>query len=256
MAEALHRPGVIRAGFWGLCLALALTVAAGCLPVRETRQSGMEAVVLDRATLRPIAQAVLLVRAESTSGWRRGPAYHRYETDADGRLEVPEIRGWGLAGLDLRDLLGPGEDEALPPGSGIHEHTYLAPGYAWIRLRVRVDPRPGPPRHVLMSPLPPGVPRLPLAGAAGRHWGGDATWEIALPGCGATAQGLREGGGVILAWDARRVVSAPALHAVRGGLWLESPGEAGGVLVVEGSRAREGRRAFLDARTCELRLEP
>jgi hypothetical protein len=240
---------VSRAGFWVLGLALAFTAPAGCLPVRETRQSGMEGVVLDRATLRPIARAILLVRAGSASGWRRGPAYRRYETDADGRLQVPEIRGWGLAGLDLRDLRGPDADDPGSSRAGIREHTYLAPGYAWIRLRVRVDPRPGPPRHVLMSPLPPDVPRLTLAGAAGRHWRSDATWEIAVPACGATAQGLREGGGVI-------VVSAPTLHAVREGLWLESPGEARGVRVVEGSRAREGRRVFLDARTCELRLEP
>jgi hypothetical protein len=243
-------------GFSILCSAVVLALSAGCLPVRETRQKGIEGRVLDRLTLRPIAHATLLVSAEQTARWGSGEEYRRYETDADGRLAVPEARAWTLSGIGPGDILNAlGAADAQPPRDWVNAHTYLAPGYAWIRLRVAVDSRARPPQHVMMTPLPPTVPRLELGEAAGRHWRSDTTWEIALPACGATAQGLREGGGVILAWDARRVITAPTLHAVQEGLWLESPGEARGVRIVEGSRAQEGRRAFFDARSCDLRLE-
>ena len=206
----------------------------------------MNGVTLDAATQRPVPGATVLVVSRSFSSGR--VEHRRYDSDAQGRLHIPERRGRTFrAGLTIR--LG------HEPPWWLNEHTYMAPGYAWLRVPVGKTLGDRPPDRVLLTPLPAETPRLVLTGERDRDLSGDENFELSVPACRGVAQGLREGGGLLLYWDPRYVVMAGGAQEGGGGLWLEggAPGEAR-LQVVEGSRLWHGNRAFLDPLTCRLRV--
>lgn len=223
----------------------AATLSAACLPVRETRQAAVDGLLLDAATRRPLPRGTLLIAFGLSD--RAELEYRRYESDGEGRLQVDAVRGWRF-----RTGLPPREE---PASAWLNEHFYMAPGHAWILLSLDERLRRHPPVRVLMHPFPDTVPRMALSEAHGQTWLGRETWEIRVPACHATAQGLREGNGLVVFWDPRYVVMAARLRAGNGGLWLESAPDTGPIRVVAGSKARRAKRAFLDARTCEIRVE-
>jgi hypothetical protein len=225
---------------WGV---LALLTLSGCIAVRETRQLPLRGLVLDEATGRPIPRAILLVRSARSDGSH--VAYRRYDADDEGRLVAPAVRVWSLH-PGLKVTLKPARDWP-------NEHLYFAPGHAWVRVPIGSRLGGRPPDRVYLTPLGPDAPRAGPDAIGLRSWSGAQTWEIDLPRCHAFAQGLREGNGLLVYWDPRRVVLASSLRKEGGGLWLE--GGPGVVRVIEKARWESGLRAFLDMERCTLRIE-
>ncbi len=233
------------ARIWGLLALLMLSGGAGCVGIRETRQLPVRGTVLDEATRRPLPHAVLLVRSVRADG--RHVAYRRYDAQDEGRVVAPPVRAWS-AHLGFRVTLNPARDWP-------NEHLYLAPGHAWIRLPIGKDLGNRPPDRVYLSPIGPDVPRMDPDAIGLRSWPGAETWEIHFPRCRAFAQGLREGGGLLVYWDSRRIILAARLRKGDGGVWLEGVPGPGAVRVIERDQWKMLRRVFLDTERCELRIE-
>lgn len=222
--------------------ALGISGLGGCVLARETRQRALQSSVLDAATLRPLSHATLVVRADRGKGGL--VTYFRYQADDEGRLGAPEVRGWTtVIGLPL-----PGN----VVGEWENEHTYLASGHTWLRVRIDGPLRGRSPDRVLMNPLPAEAPRVDFEDAARRAWSGLDTWEIRVPACEGHAQGLREGDGRVIYWDPKRVIMAATLALTDDGIRFEDSLRLERVVVIEAGKSTKPRRVFLDARSCGL----
>jgi hypothetical protein len=188
--------------------------------------------------------ATLLVLSREIGG--EGREHRRYEADPQGRIRVDERRAWTIR---------PGLSVTVRGPSWVNEHYYMAPGFAWIFVPVGESPRSRPPERVALTPLPPGIPRLVLEDTGRRVWEADQAFEMRVPSCEGVAQGLPEGGGLLLYWDRRYVVLAAGGQESEGGLWLEGGPRGEPLRAFEGKRAHRGRRAFLDPASCLLRVE-
>ena len=244
MAEVIHRSGMKLPGGALVLFVTALGVSglSGCILARETRQRAIRSVVLDAATGRPLSHAELVVRAD------RGKAglvtYHRYRADDEGRFGAPEVRGWTyVIGLPL-----PGN----VVGEWGNEHTYLASGHTWLRVRTNGPLRGRPPDRILMNSLPAEAPRVDFDDGPRRTWSGLDTWEIRLPACEGHAQGLREGDGRVIYWDPKRVIMAATLELTDDGIRFEDSLRLERVIIIEEGKTTKRRRVFLDARSCGL----
>ncbi len=242
MAQALDRPRLAPALL--LALAAAILGGPGCLAVRETHQVKIDGVVLDARTGRPVPGATVLVLAREIGG--KGREQRRYDTGPGGRIDAGARHGWKLQhGLSV----------AISGPTWVNEHYYMAPGYDWIFVPVGNPPGGRPPDRVLLEPLPPEVPRLVFDDAGKRVWEAEEAFELRVPSCGGVAQGLPEGGGLLLYWDKRYVVLASSAQESEGGLWLEGGPRGEPLRAYEGKRMHGGRRAFLDPHECNLRVE-
>jgi len=242
VAKALNRTRVGRAAL----LAIAMATASGpaCLAVRETRRLRIDGVVLDGATHRPLPGATLLALSRELSG--PGREQRRYEAGPGGRIRVPDRHAWKIH---------PGLSVTIGGPSWINEHYYMAPGYAWIFVSAGGPLGGRPPDRVLLTPLPPAVPRLIFDDAGTRVWEADRPFELRVPPCRGVAQGLSEGGGLLLYWDPRTVVLASSAQEAEGGLWFEGGQRGEPLRAFEGKRMKTGQRAFLDPHSCRLRVE-
>ncbi len=242
MAQAFHRTRLGKAAL--LALSATLLAGPGCLAVRETREMRIDGVVLDAASGRPVPGATVLVLAREADGTKR--EHRRIDAGPDGRIVADARHGWGLH---------PGLAVTINEPAWMNEYYFMAPGYGWIFVPLGEKLGGRPPDRVKLTPLPPEVPRLVLDDEGKRVWEAEEAFELRVPSCEGVAQGLPEGGGLLIYRDKRTVVFAAGAQESEGGLWLEGGPRGEPLRAYEGRRLHTGNRAFLDPASCSLRVE-